>query len=68
MPTPTTLADMPHGAWIWRLAKIDPTYLDRLEAIGCKRVYLAEGNRNNRAVNGTRSMDNVAGIVRLREA
>ncbi len=30
-------------------------------------LQTAEGNRNNRAVNGTRSMDNVAGIVRLRE-
>lgn len=39
MPTPT-LTDVPHGAWIWRLAKIDPTYLDRLVAIGCQRVYL----------------------------
>lgn len=36
----TLLETMPHGAWIWRLAKIDPHYLDRLEAAGCRRVYL----------------------------
>jgi hypothetical protein len=34
------LQTMPHGVWIWRLAKIDPHYLDRLEAAHCRRVYL----------------------------
>ncbi|AIL61675.1 peptidoglycan-binding protein [Pseudomonas alkylphenolica] len=34
------LVDTPPGMWIWRLAKIDRDYLNRLAEVGCKRVYL----------------------------
>src|SRR5215203_2200887 len=30
----------PHGVWIWRLARIDPDYVSRLQSIGVGRVYL----------------------------
>lgn len=30
----------PEGAWIWRLSKLRPDYLDKLQDVGCKRVYL----------------------------
>lgn len=34
------LVNTPLGVWIWRLAKIDRDYLNRLSQVGCKRVYL----------------------------
>lgn len=36
----TILDSTPSGVWIWRLAKIDRDYLNRLARVGCKRVYL----------------------------
>ena len=29
-----------HGAWIWRLSKQNPDYLDQLKQVNCQRVYL----------------------------
>ncbi len=34
------MSDIPRGIWIWRLAKIQPDYLDKLVGRGAKRVYL----------------------------